>query len=129
MSLGTFAAGILFAPGRIRLNSGPNGGRCRFARCFAARFYDDDLLPAPLKGRGDGRRKAQRVGARTFVVRHAEPLFRPLTVDHDLHDPYSGAAALAIAERDAAASAADSLPIWVLSLRQPGTFRSRVDLV
>src|SRR5882757_4170442 len=123
MRLGTFSAGNLFAPGRIRLDSGPNGGHCRFASCFAARFHDSDLLLAPLKSCRDGRRKAQRVGARTFVVRRAKPLFRPLTVDYDLNNPYSGAAALAIAERDAAASTADSLPIGVLAPRQSGAFR------
>src|SRR5882724_4842210 len=128
MSLGTFSAGNLFAPGRIRLDSGPNGGHCRFAGCFAARFHDRDLLPTPLERCRDRRRKAQCVGARTFVVRHAEPLFRPLTIDYDLNNPYSGTTALAIAERDAAASTADSQPIGVLSPRQSGAFRSRVDL-
>src|SRR5216683_294754 len=128
MSFGAFAAGNLLALGRVRIDSGPNGGHRRFAGCFAARFHDGNLLLAPLKSCRDGRRKAQRVGARTFVVRRAKPLFRPLTVDYDLNNPYSGATALAIAERDAAASTADSLPIGVLAPRQSGAFRSRVDL-
>src|SRR4030088_2069863 len=98
MGLGTFAAGILFAFG--------------------------DLLPAPLESCRDGRRKARCVGARTFVVRRPEPLFRPLAVVYALNTPYPAPGAFAIAERDAAASAADSLPIGVLSPRQPGTFRS-----
>src|SRR6267378_5018764 len=127
MGLGTFAAGILFAFGRVGIDSGPNGGHCRFAGCFAARFDDGDLLPAPLESCRDGRRKARCVGARTFV-RRPEPLFRPLAVDYDLNNPYSDTAAFAIAERDAAASDVDSRPIGVLSPRQPGTFRSRVDL-